>query len=233
MNKSENILAVIFLLILSITGSNIGWCGESETGRILVGEDYRTFRIHVPSQLKNTKSVPLVIALHGGGTSGKSMERFSGLNQTADKFGFIVVYPDGSGRIPDILTWNSGACRVYAKTHNIDDVAFLRQLINHLCSRFNVDPGQVYVTGISNGAMMAYRLAAEIPDRIAAVAAVAGTLDVDPKAVQAPVPVLHFHGTDDEYVPYNGGLGKLPVENRSWLKKPRPYHNTQTLMSMS
>ena len=87
------------------------------------------------------------------------------------------------------------------------EAGFLGALIDHLVQTQGVDPRRVYVTGISNGGMMSYRLAAEIPERVAAIAAVAGTLDVPPSSIRQPVPILHFHGTADEYVLYEGGHG--------------------------
>ena len=71
----------------------------------------------------------------------------------------------------------------------------------------HVDNRRVYATGMSNGAMMSYRLAAEMSERIAAIAPVAGTMELDGITPRQPVSVLHFHGTDDEFVPFMGGRG--------------------------
>jgi polyhydroxybutyrate depolymerase len=160
----------------------------------------RTFLVHCPKNLA-AANPPLVIALHGGGANGKSMERFCGLSEASERYGFIVVYPNGSGRLKRILTWNAGSCCAYARDQAIDDVAFINQLIDYMIRRYHIDPTRVYVTSISNGAMMAYRLAAEIPDQIAAIAPVAGTLTVDLRSIHTAMPILHFHGTDDRYVP--------------------------------
>jgi polyhydroxybutyrate depolymerase len=168
----------------------------------------RIFRVFVPEATAVAgPPPPVVLALHGGATDGEMMARYSGLNEKAAKAGFIVVYPDGSGRLPRVLTWNSGACCGYAQALGIDDIGFLREVIAFVLKTCNGDPARVYATGISNGAMMAYRMAVEAPDLIAAVAAVAGTLDIDPALVKTPKPVLHFHGTEDEFVPWNGGKG--------------------------
>jgi polyhydroxybutyrate depolymerase len=173
----------------------------------------RTFRVFAPDgaagDARQTPAPPLpvVLAIHGGGTNGETMARYSGLSEKASKAGFIVVYPDGTGRLPRVLTWNSGGCCGYAQARGIDDVGFLREVVAFVIRTYNGDPARVYATGISNGAMMAYRMAIEAPDIIAAVAAVAGTLDVDPALVKVPKPILHFHGTEDEFVPWNGGRG--------------------------
>ena len=172
----------------------------------------RTFRVFVPSSYglstsRPTAPLPVVLALHGGATDGLTMSRYTGLDEKAERAGFIAVYPNGTGLLDRILTWNSGVCCGYAQRHNIDDVGFLREVAAFIVKDYHGDPSRIYVTGISNGAMMAYRLAVEAPDIVAAVAAVAGTMDIDPALVKRPKPILHFHGTDDEYVPWNGGRG--------------------------
>ncbi|MCJ7663644.1 MAG: prolyl oligopeptidase family serine peptidase [Desulfobacterales bacterium] len=183
---------------------------------LTIGPSARTFLVHCPKNLE-AANPPLVVALHGGGINGKTMERFSGLSEASERYGFIVVYPNGSGRLKRFLTWNAGSCCGYAEKHDIDDVAFIRHLIEYMIRQYHIDPSRVYVTGISNGAMMAYRLAAEIPDQIAAIAPVAGTLTIDPGSIHTPMPILHFHGTDDRYVPFEGGRGSRSVIRNSYM----------------
>lgn len=184
----------------------------------------RIFRVFVPDAAVERQSpaspLPIVLALHGGATDGKTMARFSGLSEKAATARFIVVYPDGTGRLPRVLTWNSGACCGYAKSRGIDDVGFLREVLAFVLKTYNGDPARVYATGISNGAMMAYRMAVEAPDLIAAVAAVAGTLDIDPALVKTPKPILHFHGTEDEFLPWNGGRGPKTTPGNSHRSVP-------------
>ncbi len=175
----------------------------------------RTLRVFVPDSPAAASPLPVVLALHGGATDGGIMARFSGLNEKAARSGFIVVYPDGTGRLPHVLTWNSGDCCGYAQASGIDDVGFLREVVGLVLKAYRGDPDRVYATGISNGAMMAYRLAVEAPDLVAAVAAVAGTLDVDPALVKTPKPILHFHGTEDGFVPWNGGRGPRTLDQSS------------------
>jgi polyhydroxybutyrate depolymerase len=183
---------------------------------LAIGSSSRTFLVHVPKN-QAAANPPLVIALHGGGANGKKMERFCGLSETSDRYGFVVVYPNGSGRLKGFLTWNAGSCCGYAEKHAIDDVAFLRQLIQYMIRQYHIDPSRVYITGISNGAMMAYRLAAEIPDLIAAIAPVAGTLTIDPRIIQEAMPIIHFHGTDDRFVPFEGGRGSRGITRNSYM----------------
>ena len=129
------------------------------------------------------------------------------MDALADREGFLAVYPDGTGRRKTrLLTWNAGTCCGSAMSENVDDVGFIAALLDDLAAKIPIDPKRVFATGHSNGAMMAYRLAAELPDRIAAIAPVAGAM-VFTGAPKKPVPVLHIHSVDDPRALYAGGLG--------------------------
>jgi polyhydroxybutyrate depolymerase len=130
------------------------------------------------------------------------------MDLAADEEGFIVVYPEGTGRFAGVLlTWNAGGCCGYAREHSVDDVGFVRGLLKDLADVAPVDTGAIYATGLSNGAMMAYRLAAEAPDLVAAIAPVAGAMQLESIAPGRPIPLLHIHSLDDPRALYNGGLG--------------------------
>jgi polyhydroxybutyrate depolymerase len=105
------------------------------------------------------------------------MQRFSGMNGKADEAGFIAVYPNGTGAGP-FLTFNSGGVEWELVKKQPNDVTFVSQLLDDLATVVSVDPKRIYATGMSNGGMMCYRLAAELSDRIAAIAPVAGTMAV-------------------------------------------------------
>ncbi|QDU57183.1 alpha/beta hydrolase family esterase [Aeoliella mucimassa] len=152
--------------------------------------------------------LPLVLAFHGGGSTPLDMARFSQLTQVAEQQRFAVVFPSGSGPWPEYLTWNAGICCGHASRRNIDDVGFVGRLLDRLLDQFPIDPSRVYATGMSNGGMFSYRLAAEMPHRFAAIAPVAGCLSIDPPRLPRAVPALHIHGTADHFVPYQGGGGK-------------------------
>ncbi len=159
----------------------------------------RTFRLHRPAT--STRSVPLVIMLHGGFGSAKQAEDSYGWDTMSDQGRFAVAYPDGIGR-----SWNAGTCCGSAAARGVDDVAFIRAMITDIRRQMPVDPQRIYATGMSNGAMMALRLACETT-LFAAVAPVAGTQLV---ACGSPHPtsVLAIHGTADTRVPYDGGPGE-------------------------
>ena len=109
-----------------------------------------------------------------------------------------------------MLTFNAGNCCGYAAATNVDDVAFTRALLDDLATVANVDQRRVFATGMSNGAMMSYRLASELSDRIAAIAPVAGPMGLQDCRPGRPVPVMHFHGDADEFAPFRGGKGRGP-----------------------
>jgi len=187
--------------------------------------------VHLPPVNLSSEKYPLLIALHGGGGNGKSMVSLTQgkFNALADKEGFIVVYPDGIGK-----NWNDGRenmpPRYRAHNDKTDDVGFISALIDSLVRKFNADESRVYVTGMSNGAMMTYRLAAELGEKIAAAAPVCGNIPVDlPSKPEHPVAMFIINGTDDPLVPFEGGdvhigrrkLGKILSTSKSleiWTK---------------
>ena len=168
----------------------------------------RAFIVHRPAGLDTLHPAPVILAFHGGGGNGRLQQRFSGLDATADRAGFLVIYPDGTGRRSDrLLTWNAGTCCGYAADHQVDDVGFVRALIDRLAAMGRIDRRRVYATGMSNGAMMTHRLGAEACDVIAAIAPVAGGMVVPAFHGTRPVPVIEFHSVDDPRALYHGGLG--------------------------
>lgn len=150
----------------------------------------------------------VVLNFHGGGGNARAHQDYVRMDALADREQFIVVYPDGSGRLRErLLVWNAGSCCGIAAATQIDDVGFVRALLDDLAARQPYDAARVYATGLSNGAMMSYRLAAELSERIAAVAPVAGSMVVLRFEPARPVPVMHIHSMDDPRALYQGGLG--------------------------
>jgi len=183
--------------------------GDSTQSLTFAGRE-RAYLAHLPTAIGNSP-LPLVIVLHGGGGNAESAARMTQMSPLADKENFIVVYPDGTGRLDDkLLTWNSGNCCGYALDNHADDVGFIRALIEKLARNYPIDARRVYATGISNGGMMSYRLACELSDKLAAIAPVAGALNVECKPTQS-VSIIAFHGTNDQNVPYNGGVGTKSI----------------------
>ena len=185
-------------------------------GRITSGGRVRKYLIYVPGSYDPDAPTPLVISIHGFVQWPAHQQSLTGWNQLADEAGFLVVYPRGTG-FP--LRWNTSA--------QSDDLVFFSDLLNHLEEVYNIDPSRIYLNGMSNGGGMADLLACELSDRIAAVGGVAGAY-LYPRAEcqpTRPVPVIAFHGVDDQVVPYQGGASSRgerftfsPVEDwvRSW-----------------
>jgi len=176
------------------------------TRTVQVDDRNRSYLVHVPPKYDPNHSAPVILVLHGAWTNGPITAVYSGLNRTADENNFIALYPNGTGMRDTALFWNSGGHdrqTLMGRTPP-DDVKFIGKVLDDLGTVLNVDPKRIYATGISNGAMMCYRLAGEMSDRIAAIAPISGTLCQDNVHLKRPVPVLHFHGTEDKLVPYDG-----------------------------
>ena len=170
---------------------------------LTVDERQRHYLVHIPAQYDAGKPTPVVLVLHGAATNGAITIVFTGMNRKSDEAGFIVVYPNGTGSNP-FLTWNAGLFTGAKAADRADDVKYIGKVLDDLSTVVNVDAKRVFATGMSNGGMMCYRLAAEMSDRIAAIAPVAGTMAIDEAKPVRAVPVLHFHGTEDRLVPPPG-----------------------------
>lgn len=195
-------------------------------GRPAIGEQHgsleldgrtREWRVYVPVSLGQTGEVPVVLALHGGLGSGGQFAEDAYFDQQAERGGFIAVYPDGIKRGPllDARTWNAGGCCGTAMEREVDDVAFIAALVVQLANEFPIDEDRVYVTGHSNGAMMAQRLACDRADLFAAIAVYAGPLQT-PCAPSEPISILNIHGSADENILIGGGNGPRAVTNTDY-----------------
>lgn len=183
-------------------------------GSITVGGAERTYLLLRPPGRDKNVPAPLVIALHGGGGNYSHLLEHSGLPEEAGNRGVLLAFPNGSGRHENrLLTWNAGNCCGHALGRKVDDVAFISALIDKLIAEENADPRRVYVTGMSNGAMMSYRLACELSEKIAAVAPVAGTMNV-PCDPSEPVAMIVFNGDSDKHVLFEGGEPEVSIDRR-------------------
>jgi polyhydroxybutyrate depolymerase len=168
----------------------------------------RSYVVHVPPAARGRAPLPVVLSFHGGGGTAEHQQGTTRMHELGAKEGFIVVYPNGSGRRAErLLTWNAGTCCAYSVAERIDDVGFVAALLDDLGRRTAIDRSRVYATGFSNGAMMAHRLASERPDLVAAIAPVGGSMVYERAEPRAAVPVMHIHSADDPRALYDGGLG--------------------------
>ena len=209
----------IFVLLFFCTFSPSCIAG-SEPQTMEFGGRSRGYLLHLPPQYKGIEPLALVVVLHGGGGDAWSAEEMTGFSKLADEEGFIVVYPNGTGMFDNkLLTWNVGNCCGYAMDNDIDDADFIMALVGSLEARFTIDPARIFVTGMSNGGMLAYRLACLFSDKIAAIAPVAGAMNDDMCMPVSPVSVIAFHGTADRYVLYKGG--EPPIQWDARVRKDK------------
>ena len=170
---------------------------------------WRRYWVQIPPDYSPIKPTPLVVGFHGGFGNARHFAESNSLAKASAERGYLAVFPEGT-RLPlpspNRRFWNGGNCCGIAMEENVDDVQFFRDLLDDLSLEFNVDPARVYTTGISNGAMMSYRLALETSDRVAAIAPVAGAIGLD-GVPSVPVPVVAFHGFLDQNIPFWGGVG--------------------------
>jgi polyhydroxybutyrate depolymerase len=171
----------------------------------------RTYRLYVPAAYTPDRPAALVLNLHGFGSNARQHETYSHMTQQAETSGFVTVAPDGTNSPQRWYIYGS------REPGYVDDFAFLSALIDDLSARLCIDLQQVYATGISNGAGMSSLAACRLYDKLAAIAPVAGSpysaLECRGKG---PVPVIAFHGTEDQLVPFEGGPGgRLGLPTRS------------------
>ncbi len=176
----------------------------------------RHWLAHVPPH--HHRPMPLVLLLHGAGGNSRNVMRQSLIARAADERDVLVIAADGTAPRPDRppkffgnpQMWNDGSGRPTGPARNVDDVAFLAAVLDEAESRYPVDRSRVYAMGFSNGGSMAIHLAAEMPDRITAVAAGAGTPFAVPRPGSRPVPTICVIGSTDPIVPPQGGRARLP-----------------------
>ena len=190
------------------SGASCGGSPGTTTVDLTVAGRQRIVIVHVPTGYGGTKKVPLVLNMHGSGSTAAAQEAFTGMDATADTDDFIVAYPqalipDGTG-----FDWNVPGVPLIGgravPAGSADDVSFLTGLVTTMEHRYCIDPARVYATGFSGGARTASQLACDSSTVFAAVAPVSGLRRPTPCPAQRAVPVLSFHGTADPVDPYNG-----------------------------
>jgi polyhydroxybutyrate depolymerase len=214
------------------------------------GHRARSYLLHVPPAATTGQPLPLVLNLAGATQNGQLEELQTGMDSNADENGYLVAYPNGT-RISKVLTpdpvakqaqygFNAGECCGLPVTEKVDDVGFLLKVISDIAARTPTDLRRVYVTGISNGGMMAYAMAAEASDHIAAVASVSGQVEIPTIHPTRAVPTMEFHSVNDPIALYQGTPNKNPklvlsVQEgiNQWVKADgcrRPPHVGKTIV---
>lgn len=191
----------------------------AQVGSLVHKEDKRRYIVYTPPAYQNdSESWPVVFNFHGGGMSMAEQMLYTGMNRAADRHRFIVVYPQGLKQ-----DWNVGFGMPYLG--GSDDVGFTDALLEKLKKDYRIDAARVYATGLSRGGFFALRLAADLPDRFAAVASVGGPMPepvVQHHTKPGKVGVMLVHGTADQVVAYEGkasGYLSAPDSQRYWVKR--------------
>jgi polyhydroxybutyrate depolymerase len=185
---------------------------EDRRETIAFGGAERSYLLHVPPGAGGAPR-PLVIALHGAGGNGADFAAETQLGPAADAAGMLAVFPDGIQSAPCRGSWNAHFCCGAAAAQRVDDIGFIGALIEAVARLQPVDRSRVYATGMSNGGMFVYQLAAARPAWLAAIAPVSATIGGTLRSGESfligvparPVPVMIIHGRKDPYVLYDGG----------------------------
>lgn len=201
---ATTIVGVFFLSQFGYAGrgckNKTGQAGYFPNQTISSGGLDREYNLYVHPRYKHNRPTPLVFLLHGSGQPTWLIEWYSNMQAFADAFKFIVVAPKGID-----LQWDvsSGSA----------DVTFIADLIEAISAEYCIHPKRIFATGISLGGGMSYRLACDLSDHFAAIGPVsAGVSDIVFNDVCDPlraVPVIHFHGTADVLIPYEGGTNPI------------------------
>lgn len=221
--KTKKVLLAILALVIGLpvaiilTAFACFSLMDKTNGTIVSSGVTRRYLLYVPKSYNQSKPTPLVITLHPGATWPAVEMHISRWNELAEKFGFIVVYPAGSGAFFGGLGPGPQVFPMGPRSLG-RDVKFISDLIDKLEAEYNIDPNRIYANGMSNGGGMAFALSCKLSDRIAAVGAVAAaqSLSWDQCGDSRPVAMVAFHGTADPMAPYKGGSS--PVA-------PRPFPN--------
>ncbi len=193
------------------TVGSSSWTTTSQAPSTAAKVTVRPYSEFVPSSYSSNSPAPLVVLLHGYGSSGKQQESYMNFTAVAEQRGFILAYPDGTVDATGKQFWNATevCCNFFL---DVDDDAYLVSILNEMESKYSIDRKRIYFVGHSNGGFMSYRMACKHSDRIAAIASLAGAtfLNSSDCAAKDPVSVLQVHGTSDATILYNGGaiLGK-------------------------
>lgn len=189
------------------------------TFKILSSGEARYYKLHVPKSYDPKKPTPLMFAIHGGGGNMEIQadDKYYGQITKSESAGYVVAFPNGSSPFQSgkVATWNAGACCGQARDNKIDDVQFFKDMVKTISGQLNIDPKRIYAVGMSNGGMMAYRLACEMSDTFAGIASVAGTDNTIECKPKRPISVLHIHAKDDDHVLFGGGAGKKAFKDLS------------------
>ena len=221
-------VAVVYVVAADVSSEQLP--PGHETLSITTAQGDRECVIYAPRAYDKTSPIPVVIMLHGMGGTAINALRETGWSAKADDEAFIAVYPEATrpamDRPPSFSrnpqAWNDGSGRFHAADKQIDDVAFIRAVIDRITAEYAVDDHRIFVTGFSNGASMAFRVAAELSDRIAAVAPNAGACWTESPHPTRMISICYITGAADTLNPLEGGFPRLAFGGKQQGGRPKP-----------
>jgi polyhydroxybutyrate depolymerase len=225
---SGNARPTVVLARAAKQGCGVAVTPGSTTTSLQIGGHTRTVIVHIPTGYTAKTKVPLVLNMHGSGSTAAEQELFSGMDAEADAAGFIVAYPQGLIRTATGFDWNVPGVPLrggaYLAKNAANDMQFLSLLVGVLQERYCVNPSRVYATGFSGGARITSQLACEYSNIFAAAAPVSGLRRPTPCETIRSVPIVAFHGTADLVDPYNGHgqaywTYSVPTAERDWASQ--------------
>jgi polyhydroxybutyrate depolymerase len=191
----------VLLIWLVLTSSHC-LAQRNREGRIIVNNETRDYVVHLPDNYNKQTSFPLLLVFHGGGSNGKQIQRYMGMDEIGNRENFITIYPNGLNK-----QWNDG--REFKKEISAnDDITFISQLLDSLVKNYAIDEKMIFATGISNGGFFSIYLSFKLNSRLRAVAPVCASIPekiYDQFYPASPVSILLINGTGDPLVPYDGG----------------------------
>jgi polyhydroxybutyrate depolymerase len=166
----------------------------------------RPYDIDVPASYDSSKSYPLIMLLHGYGQDGFIQDAYFGFSALADDRGVLVAHPDGTVDSTGSHFWNATDACCNRDGSSVDDVAYLKAVVDDVRHRYHVDDKHLFFVGHSNGGYMSHRMACDDTAEIAAIVALAGDVWKDPSRCSPtrPIAVMQVHGDLDTEVPYAG-----------------------------
>ncbi|MEM8561114.1 MAG: alpha/beta hydrolase-fold protein [Pseudomonadota bacterium] len=205
----------------SLTGSPLLGCtdtGSCTSNPPLTIDETRPAQAYIPTDYDAATSYPLIIVLHGRGATGAIQAFYFGLLERVDRQQFVLIAPDGTLDVSGRRVWNatSACCAFTPETQAVDDVAYIRGLIEQAAATYNIDPARIGLIGHSNGGFMSLRMACEVSELVTSVVSLAGSTFADASSCAPatnPVSVLALHGTDDDTILFDGGEILPGVEN--------------------
>lgn len=193
--------------------------------KIIINGMKRSYYVSLPLNYNPQKSYPVLFVFHGGLRNALNILEITGLRNYQKEYDFIIIAPNGLGWLNNetFLTWDAGNCSGYAHYLHADDPLFVKSIIEQVSDLYNIDKKRIYLTGMSNGAMLCYKLVRTLPGLFAGIAPVSGALNRDQIPPYKPIPVIIFHGTADLRILYEGGIPRDFWEEKHRVDKPVSY----------